>query len=150
MGIALQAAETGHLVLASVHAASVTDSVQRAMALFPPEKQQHARTVLAEVLQGVVSQRLVPSLVSERRTLILEIAVATPRIRQAIRDSDKTSDLAGIIQDGEFYGMFSLQQDAVRRVLANEVSQEAAESVVTSLSDFRLSLKQSGYRSPHE
>ena len=150
MGIALQAAETGHLVLASVHAASVTDSVQRAMDLFPPEEQQHARTVLAEVLQGVVSQRLVPSLVSERRTLILEIAVATPRIRQAIRDSDKTSDLAGIIQDGEFYGMFSLQQDAVRRVLANEVSQEAAESVVTSLSDFRLSLKQSGYRSPHE
>ncbi len=122
-------------MLASVHAASVTDSVQRAMDLFPPEEQQHARTVLAEVLQGVVSQRLVPSLVSERRTLILEIAVATPRIRQAIRDSDKTSDLAGIIQDGEFYGMFSLQRNAVRRVLANEVSQEAAERVVTLLSD---------------
>lgn len=150
MGIALQAAETGHLVLASIHAASVTDAVQRSIDLFPPQEQAHARAVLSEVLQGVVSQRLVPSMTPHQRALILEIAASTPRVREAIADSGKTADLVGIMQEGEFYGMFTLQQDAVRRVLAGQVSLEAAESVITSLSDFRLALKQSGYRGGHE
>jgi len=149
MGIALQAAETGHLVLASIHAASVTDAVQRSIDLFPAQEQSHARAVLSEVLQGVVSQRLVPSMSPNHRALILEIAASTPRVREAIADSGKTSELVGIMQEGEFYGMFTLQQDAVRRVLAGQVSLEAAESVITSLSDFRLALKRSRYRGGH-
>lgn len=150
MSIALQAAETGHLVLASIHAASVVDAVQRAIDLFPQEEQVHARNVLAEVLQCVISQRLVASSTPDKRSLLLEIAVTTPRVKQAISNPEKTSQLFEIMQEGDFYGMFTLQQDAVRRVLAGDVSLESAESVITSMSDFRLSLKQSGYRGLHE
>ena len=150
MSIALQAAETGHLVLASMHAASVQDAIQRAVDLFSTEEQAHVRTVIAEVLQGVVSQRLVPSLTPVQRSLLIEIAVSTPRVRQAISNPKDLSELSTIMSEGSYYGMVTLQQDALGKVMSGEVSVEAAEGVMTSLNDFRLALKQAGYGGDHE
>jgi|DEB0MinimDraft_12_1074336.scaffolds.fasta_scaffold00334_3 twitching motility protein PilT len=150
MSIALQAAETGHLVLASMHAASVQDAIQRAVDLFSTEEQAHVRTVVAEVLQGVVSQRLVPSLTPVQRSLLIEIAVSTPRVRQAISNPKDLSELSTIMSEGSYYGMVTLQQDALGKVMSGEVSVEAAEGVMTSLNDFRLALKQAGYGGDHE
>ncbi len=150
MSIALQAAETGHLVLASIHAASVSDAIQRAIDLFPTQEQAHARAVIAEVLQGVISQRLVPSLTPAQRSLLIEIAVSTPRVRQAISDPKRFSELSSIMSEGSFYGMVTLQQDALSKVMSGELSVESAEGVMTSLNDFRLALKQAGYGGDHE
>ena len=97
MQTALQAAETGHLVLASLHAKTVVDAINRVIDIFPPEEQRQARVSIAESLQGVLCQHLVKSARSDGRTMVMEIAVVTNRIREAIADADKTSALQDIV-----------------------------------------------------
>ena len=122
MQTALQAAETGHLVLASLHAKTVVDAVNRVIDIFPPEEQRQARASIAESLQGVLCQHLVKSARDDGRTMVMEIAVVTTRIREAIADPEKTSPLQDIVADGQYYGMRTFEQDAVRLVLSGDIT----------------------------
>ena len=146
MRTALQAAETGHLVLASLHAKSIADAVNRIVDIFPLEEQHQARLTIAESLQGVLCQHLVPAADARGRVMVMEVAVATPRVRDAIADPDKTSMLEDIVSEGEYYGMRTFEQDAVRLVLAGRITVSDAEKVVPRVSDLHVSLRKAGYR----
>jgi twitching motility protein PilT len=143
---ALQAAETGHLVLASLHARTVVDAVNRIIDIFPVDEQRQARASIAESIQGILCQHLVQSSTPGERTVIVESAVATPRIREAILDPAKTGELEDIVADGQFYGMRTFQQDAVRLVLSGAISIEEAEKVVNRPADLHVALRRAGYR----
>lgn len=140
----LRAAETGHLVLMSIHARSTLDAIGRIIDLVPHDEQQLARGILAEVLRGVVCQRLVPAAVGGERRVVCEVAEPTGRVRDAVRDPAATSALPEIIADGEFHGMQTLDQDAVRLVLSGDIALPAAESIVSHVGDLHLALRRAG------
>jgi twitching motility protein PilT len=146
MRTALQAAETGHLVLASLHARTVVDAVNRVIDIFPVEEQRQARASVAESLRGIVCQHLVEAASGDGRTVMVEVAVSTPRIREAIVDPEKTSLIQDIVTDGDYYGMRTFQQDAVRRVMDDSITLAEAEKVVTRVADLHVALKKAGYR----
>jgi twitching motility protein PilT len=146
MRTALQAAETGHLVMASLHARTVVDAVNRVIDIFPVDEQRQARASIAESIQGIMCQHLVQSANGQGRTMVLEIAVATPRIREAIADPDKTTILQDIVADGQFYGMRTFEQDAVRLVMSGQITVAEAEKVVTRSADLHVALRRAGYR----
>ena len=143
---ALQAAETGHLVLASVHARTASDAVSRMCDLFPEGEQRQARTTIAEVLAGIACQRLVASADGTARVPAVELMVATPRIADAIVDPEGSASIGDVIAESAHYGMRSLQDDLVRLVLSGAISEEAAERVAISIADFRVALKRAGFR----
>lgn len=142
---ALRAAETGHLVLASMHARTAVDAVHRIVDMFPIDEQRQARMTLSEVLRGIVCQRLVPATTPGARRVVTEVAVSTPRVVDAIREPEHTASLIDIMAEGQYYGMYTLQQDAVRLVLANEIPLAAAEKAVTSVADLHVALKRAGF-----
>ncbi len=146
MQTALQAAETGHLVLASLHAKTVVDAINRVIDIFPPEEQRQARFSIAESLQGVLCQHLVKSARSDGRTMVMEIAVVTNRIREAIADADKTSGLQDIVSDGQYYGMRTFEQDAVRLVMSGDITVQEAEKVAGRPADLHVALRRAGFR----
>jgi twitching motility protein PilT len=146
MRTALQAAETGHLVLASLHARTIVDAVNRVIDIFPADEQRQVRASIAESIQGVMCQHLVQSANGQGRTMVLEIATATPRIREAILDPEKTAEIEDIVEDSQYYGMRTFEQDAVRLVMAGTISVEQAEKVATRVSDLHVALKRAGYR----
>ena len=146
MRTALQAAETGHLVLASLHARTVVDAVNRVIDIFPVDEQRQARSSVAESLRGVVCQHLVERASGDGRTVMVEIAVGTPRVRDAIVDPEKTSLLHDIVAEGDYYGMRTFQQDAVRRVMDDSITLAEAEKVVTRVADLHVALRKAGYR----
>ena len=147
---ALQAAETGHLVLATLHARTVVDAVNRVIDIFPVEEQRQARLSIAESLQGVMCQHLVKSADGSGRTLLLEVGVGTPRVREAVADPEKTGRLQDIVADGQFYGMRTFEQDAVRLVMSGQITVEEAEKVVPRAADLHVALRRAGYREPGE
>ena len=147
---ALQAAETGHLVLATLHARTVVDAVNRVIDLFPVDEQRQARLSISESLQGVMCQHLVKSADGSGRTLVLEVGVGTPRVREAVADPEKTGRLQDIVADGAFYGMRTFEQDAVRLVMSGEITVEEAEKVVPRAADLHVALRRAGYREPGE
>lgn len=142
---ALQASETGHLVLASLHAKGAVDAVNRMIDMFPAGEQRQARAALAESLMGVVCQRLIAAQRHEGRIPVVEVLASNGRVRDAINDPEKTVMLSEIIAEGEFYGMRTLEQDLVRLVLGGEISLADAEGVIGQVSDLHVALKRAGY-----
>ncbi|MFZ5591990.1 MAG: type IV pilus twitching motility protein PilT, partial [Bacillota bacterium] len=104
IAVALTAAETGHLVLATLHTSSAAQTVDRIIDVFPPYQQQQIRVQLANSLQGVVSQQLIPRADRQGRVLALEIMVVTPAIRNLIREG-KTYQIISQLQTGGKFGM---------------------------------------------
>lgn len=149
MRIALHASETGHLVLASLHAGTALDAVRRALNLFPAEEQPIVRSILSEATRGILCQRLVPSSLTGKRELVCEVVTSTPRTREAIADPKKTELLPDIVADGEFYGMRTMLQDAVRMIIRGRLTVEEASRVVTEDADLRVALHRAGYRGDH-
>lgn len=147
---ALQAAETGHLVMASVHARTAADAINRVCDLFPADEQRQARTTLAEVLKGVVCQRLVPSRDGTSRLPVLEILVSTPRVVDAIVDPDSGTALYDVIAEGSHYGMRTFQDDLVRLVMEGSISVEVAERTAPRPADLHVALKRAGYVAARE
>jgi twitching motility protein PilT len=146
MRTALQAAETGHLVLASLHARTVVDAINRVIDIFPVDEQRQARASIGESLQGILCQHLVQAASGVGRAMVMEVAVATPRIREAIVDESKTGALQDIVADGQYYGMRTFEQDAVRLVLAGSITTDEAEKVVVRSADLHVALRRAGYR----
>jgi twitching motility protein PilT len=134
----LSAAETGHLVLSTVHTLDAAESVNRIIDFFPLHEQSQARAMLAGTLKGVVSQRLVPTADRTGRVAVCEVLRMTGRARDMILDPDETDRLREVIAEGEYYGMQTFDQALLRHYQAGKVSMEDALRVATSPHDFKL------------
>jgi twitching motility protein PilT len=143
---ALSAAETGHLVLSTLHTLDATETVNRIIDFFPPHLQQQARVMLASTLRGAISQRLVPRPSGDGRTAVCEVMVATGRIQDLILNPEETGKITEVIAEGEFYGMQTFDQSLLKAVLAGEVSEEVAVEVASSPHDFKLMLAAQGQK----
>jgi twitching motility protein PilT len=102
---ALAAAQTGHLVLSTLHTTDAQETVSRIIDFFPPYEQKQVRLSLAGALRGIVCQRLVPRADGSGRCVAIEICVNTGRIADAIVEGDRTATITQLIADGGFYGM---------------------------------------------
>src|SRR6516164_5311392 len=111
ISLAITAAETGHLVLATLHTSNASRTLDRLLDVFPPEQQEHVRVMVAESLRGVISHQLIPRKDGTGRVLALEILTNTPAVANVIREN-KTFMLPGIIQTGKKQGM-RLMDDAL-------------------------------------
>jgi twitching motility protein PilT len=135
---ALSAAETGHLVLSTLHTIDAPETVNRIVDFFPPHQQQQARAMVAGTLKGIISQRLVPTPDGRGRVAVCEVLRMTGRARDMILDPEQTGRLREVIAEGEFYGMQTFDQALLHHVQAGRVSMEAAMRVATSPHDFKL------------
>jgi twitching motility protein PilT len=138
---ALQAAESGHFVLSTMHTIDATETVGRLIEFFPPQKQLMVRTILAGVLRGVVSQRLLPK-VGGGRVAAVEVMVNTARIADLIRDPAKTDGIPEAIADGDFHQMQTFSQHLVELVLDDLVDLETAAAAATNRHDFEIAVQQ--------
>jgi twitching motility protein PilT len=144
---ALQAAETGHLVLSTLHTVDATETVNRCIDFFPPYQQKQVRLTLAGALRGIVCQRLVPT-VDGGRVPGLEVLVNTGRVAERIADPDKTSEIHDVIADGGYYGMMTFDQSLLQLVQTGRVAIDQAMEASSSPHDFQLALQQAGIAVP--
>ena len=121
---ALTIAETGHLVFATLHTNSASQTVDRIVDVFPPHQQQQVKTQLSFTLEAILSQRLIPSL-DKRRTVASEILIANSAVRNAIREG-KGHLIDNIIQTSGEIGMMTLEMDLARLVKEGKVSLDYA------------------------
>src|SRR5262249_27983064 len=131
IGLALTAAETGHLVFGTLHTKSAPKTIDRIIDAFPPAQQQQVRVQLAEALQGVVSQVLLPTKDKKGRVAALEIMVATIAIRNLVREG-KTHQMPSTIQTGTQLGMQSLEQALRTLVMQGRIDRTQAEGLLQS------------------
>jgi twitching motility protein PilT len=142
MAVALHAAETGHLVLSTLHTLNVTETVNRIVANFPPHQDQQIRDQLAGVLQGVVSQRLITRGSGEGRVPAVEVMVSTAAIRDCIREASRTMEIPVFIAQGSAqYGMQSFDQSLLALYRAGTISYETARESASSPDDFDLKVR---------
>jgi len=132
---AVTAAETGHLVLATLHTTSASQTVDRIIDVFPPHQQEQIRLQLSTVLEGIICQTLLQRTDGIGRVCAQEILIATPAIRNLIREG-KTHQMSSILQSGSQFGMQTLDQSLRALVLAKQVSAEAAAAVAHNPDDF--------------
>jgi twitching motility protein PilT len=124
IGTALTLAETGHLTLATLHTNSAAQTIHRIVDSFPASQQEQIRSQLSLVLEGVISQALVP-LIQGGRGLALEIMTATPAVRNLIRDG-RVHQIYGAIQAGQTYGMRTMNQSLADMVNRRQITKEVA------------------------
>jgi len=140
VGTALHAADSGHLVFSTLHTLDAKETINRVIAIFPPEEQNRIRMTLAAVLQGVISQRLIPT-VDGKRTAALEILVKTSYIEQLIME-DRDSEIRDAIEEGkEIYGSQSFDQGILDLWKAKRISTEDAFAYATSPADLKLRME---------
>ncbi|OPZ80230.1 MAG: Twitching mobility protein [bacterium ADurb.Bin429] len=133
---AVSAAETGHLVFATLHTTSAAQTVERIIDVFPPHQQEQIRSQLSNVLEGIVCQTLLPNLDGRGRSCAQEILVCTAAIRTLIRDS-KAHQITSVIQASAKYGMQTLDQALKTLVLQRKVSLEEAVKKASNPEDFK-------------
>ncbi len=139
---ALTAAETGHLVLSTLHTLNATETVNRIISVFPPYHQKQVRLQLAGVLKGVISQRLVPRADGAGRVPAVEIMVSTARIRECIIEKDKTNEILDAISKGvTAYGMQTFDQSLMFLLKEGLITFEEALKHCTNPDDFTLRVK---------
>jgi twitching motility protein PilT len=143
---ALSAAETGHLVLSTLHTLDATETINRIIDFFPPHLQQQARVMLAATLRGVVGQRLVKRAGGAGRVAACEVLVATGRVQDLILNPQETGRLTEVISEGEYYGMQTFDQALLGHVLEGRADRELAFDVASSPHDFKLMLEAKGQR----
>ncbi len=143
---ALSAAETGHLVLSTLHTLDATETINRIIDFFPPHLQQQARVMLASTLKGAVSQRLVPTVDGKGRVAASEIMVVTGRVQDLILNPAETGKISQVIAEGEYYGMQTFDQSLLSHVEAGHVAESVAMDYASSPHDFTLMLASAGRR----
>ena len=137
--IAMTAAETGHLVLSTLHTLDAVETVNRIISVFPPHQQAQARLQLAGVLKGVMSQRLVPRADGKGMIPAVEVLVNTARVRELISDPKRTREIHDAIATGrDPYGMVSFDQSLMDLVRRKLVTYEEALTQATNADDFAL------------
>ncbi len=137
--IALTAAETGHLVLSTLHTVDAVETINRIVSIYPPHQQDQARLQLCSVIKGVVSQRLVPRADGMGMVPAVEILVSTARVRELIADANRTREIHEAIATGrDPYGMISFDQSLTELVKNRFVTYEEALAASTNPDDFAL------------
>ncbi len=142
---ALSAAETGHLVLSTIHTVDATESINRMLDFFPPHQHGQARSMIAGTVKGVISQRLVPG-ADGGRVAVCEILRMTGRVRDMITDPAQTGKLVEVITSGGYYGMQTFDQALFGHVKAGRVTFDDAMLVASSPHDFKLLMQADGRR----
>jgi twitching motility protein PilT len=139
---ALTAAETGHLVMSTLHTLNATETITRIISVFPPYNQKQVRLQLAGVLKGVISQRLVPRADGAGRVPAVEVLVSTARVRECIVEKEKTAEISDAITKGfTSYGMQSFDQSLMFLMEGNLITYEEALKHATNPDDFALRVK---------
>jgi twitching motility protein PilT len=137
--MALTAAETGHLVFATLHTQSAPQTVDRIVDVFPPEQQGQIRVMLATTLRAVITQQLIPTIDGHGRVAAVEILVGTPAVRNLIRES-KGHQIASQMQTGGKFGMVTMDQNLAELVRARRISAEMALERAANPDDLRALL----------
>ena len=139
---ALTAAETGHLVMSTLHTLNATETITRIISVFPPYHQKQVRLQLAAVLKGVISQRLVPRADGIGRVPAVEVLISTARVRECITEKDKTNEINDAIAKGQTaYGMQSFDQSLMFLMKEGLITYEEALKHCTNPDDFALRVK---------
>jgi len=142
MSVALHAAETGHLVFSTLHTLNAAETVNRIVGTFPPHQEQQIRDQLAAVIQGVVSQRLVPRIGGEGRIPAVEVMISTGQIRDCIREAKRTPEIPAAIAQGQVqYGMQTFDQCLLHLYREGLISYETAREAASSPDDFDLKVR---------
>jgi twitching motility protein PilT len=137
----IQAAETGHLVISTLHTIDATETINRILDLFPPQQQREIRTSFAGALRGIVCQRLVPRADGKGRVPAVEVLIATGRVYDRIIDVEATIEIRDIIAEGDYYGMQTFDQALVKLVHEGLVTEEDARRASSTPHDFDLALR---------
>ena len=138
----LVAAETGHLVLSTLHTIDATETINRIIAVFPPYQHKQVRMQLASVLKAIVSMRLVPRADGKGRVPAVEVLIATATIKDCILDPDKTKTIPDVIEQGAIhYSMQSFDQSILSLFKSGLISYEEALRRATNPDDFVLKVK---------
>jgi twitching motility protein PilT len=142
METALHAAETGHLVLSTLHTLNATETVNRIIGTFPPHQEDQIRGQLSAVMQGIVSQRLVVRSDGKGRVPAVEVMIGTGLIRDCIHEREKTPQLPSVIAAGQAqYGMQTFDQSLLGLYREELISYEVARDAATNPDDFDLKVK---------
>jgi twitching motility protein PilT len=137
---ALKAAESGHLVFSTMHTIDAAETLGRMIEFFPAIKQAQIRSILAGVLRGVISQRLLPRIGGGRR-LAVEVMVNNARIADLIREN-KTEEIPDAIAEGSFFHMQTFEQALIELVLSGDIDHDVAANAATNQHDFMVALEQ--------
>jgi twitching motility protein PilT len=139
---ALKAAETGHLLISTLHTPDTVTTIARLVAMFPPEEQDVARLRLADALHAVVSQRLLPRADGRGRVAAVEIMIVLPAARDIIRDPSRLGELRDYIRDGrEQHGMQTFDQHLMELLAEGIVNYETAAAASSNPADFELQVR---------
>jgi twitching motility protein PilT len=142
MIMALQAAETGHLVLTTLHTLNALEAVNRLISFFPLSEQAQVRTMIAGTLQAIVSQRLIPRSDKPGRVPVVEVLVNTAAVRECMQDPDKVSMIGGLIEDDRnIHGMQSFDQSILNLYRKGVVSIETAMEAATNPNDLDMAIR---------
>lgn len=141
---ALSSAETGHLVFSTLHTLNATETVNRVIDFFPLHQNKQVRAMLAGTLRGIISQRLVPTVDGKGRVPIVEVMIATNRIKDMIEDPEQTGKIEEAIAEGAYYGMQTFDQALLKHLQAGNISMEEALRAATSPNDFKLAVAAGG------
>ncbi len=140
--IALKAAETGHLLLSTLHTQNAVKTLSRIIAVFPPEEQEMVRVRLSESIVAVVSQRLLPRKDGKGRIAAVEVMLATSTIRDLIMEPERTDEIADLIAEGrEQYGSQTFDQHLADLVQSDLVDFQVAKAAASNPSDFELKMR---------
>ena len=137
--VALQAAESGHLVFSTLHTLDAAETLGRLVEFFPASKHQQIRSVVAGTLRGVISQRLLPK-ADGGRVPAVEVMVANARIRDLIQEN-RPEEITDAVADGEYYDMQTFHKSLIELVLAGEVEREVAANAASNQHDFVVALE---------
>jgi twitching motility protein PilT len=139
---ALKAAESGHLVFSTMHTIDAAETINRMVEFFPAEKQEQIRSILAGVLRGVISQRLLPrKQQTGGRVAAVEVMVNNSRIAELIRDQ-RIEEIHDAIAEGEFFDMQTFTDALIELVLADDIDRDVAANAATNRHDFLVALEQ--------
>jgi twitching motility protein PilT len=142
---ALTAAQTGHLVMSTLHTIDATETINRIIDFFPLHEQKQVRIMLAGTLKGIISQRLLVTASGEGRVPAVEIMIATNRIRDFILDADQAHMIHDAIAEGDYYGMQTFDQSLLKLYEQGMISLSDAAQVAKNPHDFKLLVQQQGH-----
>jgi twitching motility protein PilT len=138
---AMTAAETGHLVMSTLHTMDAAETINRIIGVFPPYHQRQVRIQLASIIKGVISQRLVPKADGKGRVPAVEVMLASARVRECIDDKDKTKQLNDAISQGFVsYGMQSFDQSLMKLYSSKLITYDEALRQSSNPDDFALKI----------
>jgi len=139
---AILAAETGHLVMSTLHTLDAPETITRVISAFPEHQRDQTRLILSSVLKGIISQRLIPRANTFGMVPAVEVLVSTARVREYIADKEKLRDLREVIAQGHTtYGMQTFDQSLMSLLKGNLITRDEALGNATNPADFELKLR---------